>query len=211
MADTRSMSWSKSLYSCASALLFASLAACGGGQNEAESSMAPATLTRTAAPATSSSPGLAAKNTNAPSVRPLIGAWRSDCLALGDKSAQLAPQITALGFLSASKTSNAAVTGSARIYSNSNTCIGPYTSAQMAGSLQLSAVKTLASGERVAVGQMELKLQGLAATQQKLLTGKNIFYLSAKGRQLFLGDSLGQLDAEGYPATLSTDYTFWRQ
>ena len=210
MADTRSMSWSKSLYSCASALLLASLAACGGGQNEAESSMAPAPFARTAAPATSHSPVLAAKNTNAPSVRPLVGAWRSDCLALGSKSAQLAPQITALGFLSASQTSNAAVTGTARIYSNSSTCIGPYTSTQLGGSLALSAVKTLASGERVAVGQMELRLQG-RPTQQKLLTGKNVFYLSAKGRQLFLGDNLGQLDAEGYPATLSTDYTFWRQ
>ena len=210
MADTRSMSWSKSLYSCASALLLASLAACGGGQNEAESSMAPAPFARTAAPATSHSPVLAAKNTNAPSVRPLVGAWRSDCLALGDKSAQLAPQITALGFLSASQTSNAAVTGTARIYSNSSTCIGPYTSTQLGGSLALSAVKTLASGERVAVGQMELRLQDLAV-QQNLLAGKNTFHLAAKGQQLFLGDSLGQLDAEGYPATLSTDYTFWRQ
>lgn len=210
MADTRSMSWSKSLYSCASALLLASLAACGGGQNEAESSMAPAPFARTAAPTTSNSSVLAAKNTNAPSVRPLVGAWRSDCLALGDKSAQLAPQITALGFLSASKTSSAAVTGTARIYSNSSTCIGPYTSTQLGGSLALSAVKTLASGERVAVGQMELRLQDLAV-QQNLLAGKNTFHLAAKGQQLFLGDNLGQLDAEGYPATLSTDYTFWRQ
>ena len=210
MADTHGMSWSKSLYTCASALLLASLAACGGGQNEAESSMALAALARTAAPATSSSPGLAAKSTNAPSVRPLIGVWRSDCLALGDKSAQLAPQITALGFLSASKTSSATVTGSARIYSNSSTCIGPYTSAQLAGSLQLSAVIRLASGERVAVGQMELGLQGLAV-KQKLLAGKNTFHLAAKGQQLFLGDSLGKMNAEGYPATLSTDYAFWRQ
>ena len=210
MADTRSMSWSKSLYSCASALLLASLAACGGGQNEAESSMAPAPFARTAAPATSHSPVLAAKNTNAPSVRPLVGAWRSDCLALGDKSAQLAPQITALGFLSASKTSSATVTGTARIYSNSSTCIGPYTSTQLGGSLALSAVKTLASGERVAVGQMELRLQDLAV-QQNLLAGKNTFHLAAKGQQLFLGDSLGKMNAEGYPATLSTDYAFWRQ
>lgn len=210
MADTRSMSWSKLLYTCASALLLASLAACGGGQNEAESRVASTTFARTAAPATSNSPVLAAKNTNAPSVQPLVGAWRSDCLALGNKSAQLAPQITALGFFSASQTSNAAVTGSARIYSNSNTCIGPYTSAQLGGSLALSAVKTLASGERVAVGQMELKLQDLAV-KQNLLAGKNTFHLSAKGRQLLLGDSLGQLDAEGYPATLSTDYAFWRQ
>ena len=82
-------------------------------------------------------------------------------------------------------------------------CIG-------AGSLQLSAVIRLASGERVAVGQMELGLQGLAV-KQKLLAGKNTFQLAAKGQQLFLGDSLGQLDAEGYPATLSTDYAFWRQ
>ena len=210
MADTRSMSWSKSLYSCASALLLASLAACGGGQNEAESSMAPAPFARTAAPATGNSPVLAAKNTNAPSVQPLVGAWRSDCLALGDKSAILAPQITALGSVSASKTSSATITGTARIYSNSSTCIGPYTSTQLGGSLALNAVKTLASGERVAVGQLELKLQDLAV-KQNLLAGKNTFHLSAKGRQLLLGDSLGKLDADGYPATLSTDYAFWRQ
>ena len=195
-------------------MLLASLAACGGGQNEAESNAATATLARSAAPtdstSSSASPLLAAKTANAPSVQPLVGTWRSDCLALGDKSAQLAPQITAQRPLSPSKTSSATVTGTARIYSNSSTCIGPYTSAQLGGSLALSAVKTLASGERVAVGQMELRLQGLAVPQN-LLAGKNIFHLAAKGQQLFLGDSLGKLDADGYPAALSTDYAFWRQ
>lgn len=214
MADTRNMSWSKSLYSCASLVLLASLAACGGGQNEAESSAATATLARSAAPTdttnSAASPLLAAKTANTPSVQPLVGAWRSDCLTLGDKSAQLAPQITALGSLSASKTSSATITGTARIYSNSSTCIGPYTSAQLGGSLALSAVKTLASGERVAVGQMELRLEGLAV-KQNLLAGKNTFHIAAKGQQLFLGDSLGKLDGDGYPATLSTDYAFWRQ
>ena len=208
------MSWSKSFNHSASALLLASLAACGGGQNEAESSMAPGTFARSAAPTDTASstvsPLLADKTANAPSVQPLVGAWRSDCLALGDKSAQLAPQITALGFLSASKTSSATVNGTARIYSNSSTCIGPYTSAQLGGSLRLSAVKTLVSGERVAVGQMELRLEGLAV-KQNLLAGKNTFHIAAKGQQLFLGDSLGKLDADGYPATLSTDYAFWRQ
>ena len=197
------MTWPHALKHLSAALLLASLAACGGGENEVANTVTSSTLARSA-PITQAA--TSAQMPHAPTVQPLLGLWRSDCLALGDKSAILAPQISA----QPSNSAAASISGSVQIYNNSSTCIGPYSSTQLAGSLRLELSKTLGNGKRVQAGQLALALQGLA-TQQKLLTGKNVFYLSAKGRQLFLGDSLGQLDAEGYPATLSTDYAFWRQ
>lgn len=203
IADTCVMTWPHALKHLSAALLFASLAACGGGENEAANTVTSSTLARSA-PITQAA--TSAQMPHAPTVQPLLGLWRSDCLALGDKSAILAPQISA----HRSNSAAARISGSVQIYSNSSTCIGPYSSAQLAGSLRLELSKSLGNGKRVQAGQLALALQGLA-TQQKLLTGKNVFYLSAKGRQLFLGDSLGQVDVEGYPTTLSTDYAFWRQ